>query len=74
MFRTAVAKEPSLYQYKMVYVYLNQKMRIEQQTFKRFYVGKLLRNIIFGASFDSEHIQKNIMYKSKNKVYLYFTS
>ena len=60
-------KEPSNYQSNTVYVYLNQKVKVEQQNFKFFYMGTLFREVIFGFRFNSENIQNNIMYRSKIK-------
>ena len=74
MFCTSIIKEPTSNQSSAVYVYLNHKIEVGQQTFKRFFMGTLLRQVIFGSTFNSPKVQNNIVYRSKNKVYLYFPS
>ena len=74
MVRSAVVRDTPKSTANMTYVYLKQKVEVQQQTFKRFYMGALLREVVFGPNFNQEDIAQHIIYKSKKIVYIYISS
>ena len=65
-------KYPSSKQSIKTYTFLNEKVTVGLQSYHKLFISAILMDAIFGPSF--ELVQDQVLYKSKKKVYINFSS
>ena len=74
MFRLSIIRNTSRSQSLATYNFLNDRVTIGTQSYRRCMISALLLEVIFGTSFSSPNIQESIVYRSKNCIYMYINS
>ena len=70
--RSVLLKDPPLEQSSKVYNFLNEKVQVNLQSYRKFTASSMLLDAIFGENF--ENVSEYIVYQTKRRVFIYLSS
>ena len=72
--KRAITKKPPKEESQTSYIFLGELVKVGTQAYRSFSVSEILLRVIFGAKFSNPLIEDFIVYKSKNRIFMYFAS
>ena len=70
--RASLLKDPSSKQSTKTYTFLNEKVTVGLQSYRKLSISTILMEAIFGTNFEA--VQDQILYQTKKRVYINFSS